>query len=216
MGNFNKGGFSRGGNRGGGRSSDRGGDRGGRSFGGGNSFGGGSSYGGRNEDKQMFRAVCDECGKSCNLPFKPSGGKPVYCSDCFENRGNGNDSRDSGGDSFYKSRFEDKKMFTVTCDSCGERCEVPFRPSGDKPVYCNDCFQNKGGNSDRNQDRSSQDRSPKSDDNKEQFRIINEKLDKILKALDLESKTFRVKKEVKEVKSDIVDLQNDIEQSEIV
>ncbi|TSC62071.1 MAG: hypothetical protein G01um101448_184 [Parcubacteria group bacterium Gr01-1014_48] len=37
-------------------------------------------------------------------------------------------------------------MYKATCGSCGRDCEVPFRPSGEKPVYCKDCFNNKGGN----------------------------------------------------------------------
>jgi len=31
-------------------------------------------------------------------------------------------------------------MFPATCSECSKRCEVPFRPSQDKPVYCGDCF----------------------------------------------------------------------------
>lgn len=34
-------------------------------------------------DKQMHPAVCDECGTNCEVPFKPTGGKPIYCRDCF-------------------------------------------------------------------------------------------------------------------------------------
>ena len=41
---------------------------------------------------EMHQAVCASCNKNCQVPFRPSGGKPVYCSDCFEQRG-GNDSR---------------------------------------------------------------------------------------------------------------------------
>lgn len=29
---------------------------------------------------------------------------------------------------------------TVTCAGCGVETTVPFVPSGDKPVYCRDCF----------------------------------------------------------------------------
>ena len=29
---------------------------------------------------------------------------------------------------------------TTTCAECGTECEVPFKPNGEKPVYCNDCF----------------------------------------------------------------------------
>jgi CxxC-x17-CxxC domain-containing protein len=31
----------------------------------------------------MHQAVCAQCGKSCEVPFRPVQGKPVYCSACF-------------------------------------------------------------------------------------------------------------------------------------
>ena len=34
--------------------------------------------------REMFEAVCANCGKTASVPFRPSGSKPVYCSDCFE------------------------------------------------------------------------------------------------------------------------------------
>jgi CxxC-x17-CxxC domain-containing protein len=34
----------------------------------------------------------------------------------------------------------DKQRFEAICADCGNRCEVPFRPNGKKPVYCKDCF----------------------------------------------------------------------------
>ncbi len=33
--------------------------------------------------RQMFPAVCADCGKETQVPFEPSQGRPVYCSDCF-------------------------------------------------------------------------------------------------------------------------------------
>lgn len=39
----------------------------------------------------MYQAICAECGKSCKVPFRPSGEKPVYCSNCFESRRDGDD-----------------------------------------------------------------------------------------------------------------------------
>ncbi|HOQ14389.1 MAG TPA: zinc-binding protein, partial [Bacillota bacterium] len=33
--------------------------------------------------RQMFDAVCAECGKECKVPFEPHDDRPVYCSDCF-------------------------------------------------------------------------------------------------------------------------------------
>jgi len=44
--------------------------------------------------QELYDAVCDECGKDCKVPFKPSGDKPIYCSDCFEKKG-GRESRGS-------------------------------------------------------------------------------------------------------------------------
>ena len=34
-------------------------------------------------------------------------------------------------------------MHSATCGSCGKDCEVPFRPTGDRPVYCKNCFDSK-------------------------------------------------------------------------
>ena len=47
-------------------------------------YGGGSggSYGDRPR-RQMFPAVCAQCGKDTEVPFEPREGRPVYCSECF-------------------------------------------------------------------------------------------------------------------------------------
>lgn len=44
-----------------------------------------NSRGGRGE-RQMFDAICSECGKPCKVPFQPRDDRPIYCSDCFSNR----------------------------------------------------------------------------------------------------------------------------------
>lgn len=36
--------------------------------------------------REMFETVCSACGKTCKVPFEPTGDRPVYCSDCFESR----------------------------------------------------------------------------------------------------------------------------------
>jgi CxxC-x17-CxxC domain-containing protein len=62
------------------------------SGGGGYSSGGGSSYGGNggggynSAPRQLYPAVCSECGKPTEVPFNPTPGKPVYCRECFSNR----------------------------------------------------------------------------------------------------------------------------------
>jgi len=46
-----------------------------------------SSGGGYRErrPRELFEAVCADCGKTASVPFRPTGNKPVYCSDCFQN-----------------------------------------------------------------------------------------------------------------------------------
>jgi len=52
----------------------------------------------------------------------------------------GRDSRDGRGESRQGSGFRDRNFYQVICAECGQNCEVPFKPSGDRPVYCKDCF----------------------------------------------------------------------------
>jgi len=44
---------------------------------------GGYSSSGYSARREMFPAVCAQCGKATQVPFEPRGDKPVYCSDCF-------------------------------------------------------------------------------------------------------------------------------------
>ena len=36
--------------------------------------------------REMHKATCSECGNECEVPFKPTEGKPVYCKECFRKR----------------------------------------------------------------------------------------------------------------------------------
>ena len=51
--------------------------------GGGGGYGGGGRGGGYGGPREMFPAVCAQCGKDTQVPFQPRGDRPVYCSDCF-------------------------------------------------------------------------------------------------------------------------------------
>ncbi|MFA5127881.1 MAG: CxxC-x17-CxxC domain-containing protein [Patescibacteria group bacterium] len=96
MGNFNK--FDK--NRGGGRSFGGGGGR---------SFGGGGHFGGHSDGpRQMFPATCGECGQSCEVPFRPSGDRPVLCSNCFKGKDGGRDfaPKSFGGNKFAPKSFD--------------------------------------------------------------------------------------------------------------
>jgi CxxC-x17-CxxC domain-containing protein len=59
---------------------------GGYSSGAGSYGGGSSSYGGERAPREMFAATCSSCGKEAQVPFRPTSGKPVYCSDCFRSQ----------------------------------------------------------------------------------------------------------------------------------
>jgi CxxC-x17-CxxC domain-containing protein len=57
--------------------------------GGGGGYGGGGGGGGRGYSsgpRQMFPTICSACGKATEVPFEPSGDKPVYCRECFQER----------------------------------------------------------------------------------------------------------------------------------
>ena len=51
-----------------------------RSFGGQHGFGGQRRF---SEPREMHKITCAECGKEAEVPFKPSGDRPVYCKECF-------------------------------------------------------------------------------------------------------------------------------------
>lgn len=121
--------------------------------------------------------------------------KPSFSSN---SRGGGRDSRDSGGyrggrDSGRPSFGGDREMHDATCSSCGKSCQVPFRPTGAKPVYCSDCFRNQNaressprryeGGNDRNFEQRTSAPSERPQNN-EQFDSLNAKLDKILSILE--------------------------------
>lgn len=126
----------------------RGGNGGGRP-----SFGGGR--GGDRGPVTMHKAVCDECHNNCEVPFRPSGDKPIYCNDCFGGkRGNDAPRKDFGGDRGPRKEFNDRPS-----------------PSFSKPVQA-----------------------PVNDELKKQLNDMNMKLDRLINALE---KNTQPKAEIK-------------------
>jgi len=74
---------------------NRGGGFGGNRVSGRSNYGGGSNRGGSSsggyDRPELYKAVCAECGRDCEVPFKPNGSRPIYCSSCFEAQGGGSD-----------------------------------------------------------------------------------------------------------------------------
>jgi CxxC-x17-CxxC domain-containing protein len=60
----------------------------------------GGSSGGYGARREMFPAVCAQCGKQTQVPFQPRNDRPVYCSECYSaqrSSGGGSDRRSGGG-----------------------------------------------------------------------------------------------------------------------
>ena len=86
----------------------------------------------------------------------------------------GRSNRGSSRESSHGSRNRrDFTMTKVICSSCNKNCEVPFKPTNNKPIYCSDCFEKT--------DKPSSGRNSSKD-----LSIINDKLDKIMLALKIE------------------------------
>ncbi len=103
--------------------------------------------------------TCRDCGQSFTFTsgeqeFYTSRGfsEPTRCPDCRaarkaeRNAGGGGYSSygSSGGYGGGGGRSGPRQMYSATCSSCGQEAQVPFQPSNDKPVYCSDCFQQRG------------------------------------------------------------------------
>ncbi|MDZ7798422.1 MAG: CxxC-x17-CxxC domain-containing protein [Patescibacteria group bacterium] len=152
--------------------------------------------------KEMFPATCSQCGQACQVPFRPTSGKPVLCSHCFEKQKENQPNRSKRRD-FRKG---DRPMFSAVCDQCGQECQVPFRPTSGKPIYCNDCFAKEGRSGDRRGNKSWRGRSDRRNrdgaGNKqlaEQLKSLGYKLDKVISIL--EQPVVKKKSQAKKVKT---------------
>ena len=84
---------------------------------------------------QQHKVICSKCKKETTVPFKPTGTKPVYCSECFQ------ELKPKGNFRQTNRQTRTQQPHQVMCASCGKDTTVPFRPTGAKPVYCRECFE---------------------------------------------------------------------------
>ncbi len=68
------------------RMDDYGDDYGNRAVGGGGPGRDAAPRRGGGAPREMFDAVCAQCGAETKVPFKPTPGRPVYCRDCYSSR----------------------------------------------------------------------------------------------------------------------------------
>jgi len=67
----------------------------------------------------MHQAICSNCGKACEVPFKPNGSKPVFCRECFQN----NRTSDSGRSESFQGRtnFQERGNRQAEVPNFGEQ-----------------------------------------------------------------------------------------------
>jgi len=184
-------------------------DSGGRSFGGGNrSFGGRDSGG----PTMMHKATCSQCGKDCQLPFRPNGNRAVFCSTCFEVQKNENPERaerksfDKPAFRTGRPSFEDKKVFEAVCGNCGDNCLVPFRPFPGKPVFCKKCFSKDDKAVNHTVVKADTSSNKNIEQLKSQIEMLNVKLDRILRMLTPEADREEVVEDEGEMDAEEVEL----------
>ena len=94
-----------------------------------------------NAPRQMYdvNETCSQCGTAITqLPFMPSGDKPLLCRDCLRAKKGAS----TGFGAARGGARPMKQMFDVDidCSECGKHIsQLPFSPTNGKPVYCFDC-----------------------------------------------------------------------------
>lgn len=122
-------------------------------------------------------------------PERRDSGRPNNNSSRSERRFDRRDSNRS------RSRSSGLELHEAICTKCGIKCEVPFEPSSNKPVYCRSCFKQNYSSESRSRADNFRSRGRSNDrfeskiranPSSEELDKINMKLDKIMKSLNIE------------------------------
>lgn len=122
--------------------------------------------------------------------FNEKGGKPMY--------GGAKSQRAVFGSKMRSPRTERLELFKATCSVCGKACEVPFRPSPGKPVYCKECFgstEGRYGDREAKQSFAAKRQTPESAHNSgmhsdgvdaltSELKAVNQKLERLIRAVE--------------------------------
>jgi len=90
------------------------------------------------QDKEIY---CKDCGQKFIFSageqefFAQKGfqNEPKRCPSCRAHR------RENNNNSSFHGRG--REMHKASCSRCGAETEVPFKPTGERPVYCQECFK---------------------------------------------------------------------------
>jgi len=101
--------------------------------------------------------TCIECGQpfifsaddQAYHALKAYTNEPKRCPTCRQSRRDQRGGSYSSGSGGYGGGGSSgggyaREMFSVKCANCGKDAQVPFQPRGDRPVYCQDCFDRTG------------------------------------------------------------------------
>jgi len=88
---------------------------------------------------------CRDCGRDFEFTAseqefyaeKGFTNEPGRCPECRAAKKE--QTRNQGGAGGFSR--QEREMFPAVCATCGKETTVPFQPSGDKPVYCRECYQ---------------------------------------------------------------------------
>lgn len=75
----------------------------------------------------LHKATCAECSKTCEVPFRPMSGKPVYCKDCFNPAGGSFKEGGRGGDRFPKKDFKPRGEYTPRSENSSGNNEAVMK-----------------------------------------------------------------------------------------
>jgi CxxC-x17-CxxC domain-containing protein len=100
------------------------------------------------EDLQL---TCSDCGQEFTFTsedqafFQERGySTPKRCKAC--RLAKKNEQNSGGGGGYQRSESQGT---VVTCSGCGKQTTVPFQPRGDRPVYCQECYNARKGSGGR-------------------------------------------------------------------
>ncbi|MBU1726837.1 MAG: hypothetical protein KJ880_04325 [Candidatus Omnitrophica bacterium] len=84
---------------------------------------GGARHNDRPRERNFTKAVCSECGRECELPFKPTGDRPVYCKDCFSARNDSGPFKGKSGNRSREENFTRERKFDNRSETKGPRSD---------------------------------------------------------------------------------------------
>jgi len=96
---------------------------------------------------------CRDCGNSFVFTageqafYQQKGfqNEPTRCPNCRRLKKDGGGAR--GGDGGHRGGGGggNRQFYKAVCSACGAETQVPFAPSGDRPVYCRNCYNSRRG-----------------------------------------------------------------------